>query len=158
MKYNVESFNLDHTKVVAPYVRIASTKSGDFGDIVIKYDLRICQPNKEALPTDAIHAFEHLAANHIRDLVDKVIDFSPMGCRTGFYLTLFGVKTIEEIGDIFLKVCEYIRDYEGEIPAANEVECGNYKDLSLEGAKMIANKFIDGIKSKGNYKHFIEEK
>ena len=27
-KMNVESFNLDHTKVVAPFVRLAGTKVG----------------------------------------------------------------------------------------------------------------------------------
>ena len=35
-KYNVESFNLDHTKVTAPYVRQASKKVGTKGDIVSK--------------------------------------------------------------------------------------------------------------------------
>ena len=41
-KYNVESFNLDHTKVTAPYVRQASKKVGTKGDIVSKYDIRFC--------------------------------------------------------------------------------------------------------------------
>ena len=27
-KYNVDSFNLDHTKVTAPFVRLASEKTG----------------------------------------------------------------------------------------------------------------------------------
>ncbi|HBA00530.1 MAG TPA: S-ribosylhomocysteine lyase, partial [Halomonas sp.] len=46
-KMNVESFNLDHTKVKAPYVRLADIKEGQHGDRIHKYDLRICQPNKE---------------------------------------------------------------------------------------------------------------
>ena len=33
MKMNVESFNLDHTKVKAPYIRAADTKTGANGDI-----------------------------------------------------------------------------------------------------------------------------
>ena len=44
---NVESFNLDHTKVKAPYVRLAGIKTGDNGDQIHKYDMRICQPNRE---------------------------------------------------------------------------------------------------------------
>ena len=44
-KYNVDSFNLDHTKVTAPFVRLASEKTGRKGDIVSKYDVRFCQPN-----------------------------------------------------------------------------------------------------------------
>ena len=31
-KMNVESFNLDHTKVVAPYIRLVGVYSGDNGD------------------------------------------------------------------------------------------------------------------------------
>ncbi|MBO1914793.1 S-ribosylhomocysteine lyase, partial [Microvirga sp. 3-52] len=31
-KLNVESFNLDHTKVAAPYVRLAGKKTGALGD------------------------------------------------------------------------------------------------------------------------------
>ena len=82
-KYNVDSFNLDHTKVIAPFVRLASEKTGRKGDIVSKYDVRFCQPNKEFMPTGAIHTLEHLVAEYIRDELPRiVIDFSPMGCRS----------------------------------------------------------------------------
>ena len=82
-KYNVDSFNLDHTKVTAPFVRLASEKTGRKGDIVSKYDVRFCQPNKEFMPTGAIHTLEHLVAEYIRDELPRiVIDFSPMGCRS----------------------------------------------------------------------------
>ena len=50
-KMNVESFNLDHTKVVAPYIRLVGVYSGDNGDKIYKYDIRFCQPNKEHLET-----------------------------------------------------------------------------------------------------------
>ena len=33
-KMNVESFNLDHTKVVAPYIRLAGTMEGIIGDVI----------------------------------------------------------------------------------------------------------------------------
>ncbi|EIO7033127.1 TPA: S-ribosylhomocysteine lyase, partial [Listeria monocytogenes] len=35
-KMNVESFNLDHTKVKAPFVRLAGTKVGVHGDEIYK--------------------------------------------------------------------------------------------------------------------------
>ena len=38
--YNVDSFNLDHTKVKAPYVRKAAVKTGPKGDLVSKFDIR----------------------------------------------------------------------------------------------------------------------
>ncbi|MGQ3396997.1 S-ribosylhomocysteine lyase, partial [Staphylococcus aureus] len=46
-KMNVESFNLDHTKVVAPFIRLAGTMEGLNGDVIHKYDIRFKQPNKE---------------------------------------------------------------------------------------------------------------
>ena len=72
-KYNVDSFNLDHTKVTAPFVRLAGKKLGEKGDIVSKFDIRFCQPNKEFMPTGAIHTLEHLIAEYIRDEIDGVI-------------------------------------------------------------------------------------
>ena len=96
-KYNVESFNLDHTKVTAPYVRQASKKVGTKGDIVSKYDIRFCQPNEEFMPIASIHTLEHLVAEYIRNVLDGIIDFSPMGCRTGFYLSIWGDRTTEEM-------------------------------------------------------------
>ncbi|WP_390602379.1 S-ribosylhomocysteine lyase, partial [Staphylococcus pseudintermedius] len=38
-KMNVESFNLDHTKVVAPYIRLAGKMQGLNGDDIYKYDI-----------------------------------------------------------------------------------------------------------------------
>lgn len=61
-KMNVESFNLDHTKVKAPYVRLASVMQGEKGDKVYKYDIRFKQPNKEHMKMDALHSIEHLMA------------------------------------------------------------------------------------------------
>ena len=84
-EYKVESFNLDHTKVVAPYIRVADRKEWQ-GVTVTKFDIRFTQPNKEFLDPAAIHSLEHLLAEELRHQVDNIIDLSPMGCRTGFYL------------------------------------------------------------------------
>ena len=48
-RMNVESFNLDHTKVAAPFVRVADRKQLPGGDELVKYDVRFCQPNQEHL-------------------------------------------------------------------------------------------------------------
>ena len=47
---HVESFDLDHTRVRAPYVRLAGTQTTPSGDTISKYDLRLLQPNQDALP------------------------------------------------------------------------------------------------------------
>ncbi|MER2172747.1 MAG: S-ribosylhomocysteine lyase, partial [Psychrobacillus psychrodurans] len=87
-KMNVESFNLDHTKVAAPFVRLAGTKVGNNGDEILKYDIRFKQPNKEHMEMPGLHSLEHLMAENIRNHTDQVVDISPMGCQTGFYLSV----------------------------------------------------------------------
>lgn len=148
-KYKVDSFNLDHTKVIAPYVRLAARKTGEKGDVVTKFDVRICQPNKEFMSTGALHTIEHIAAECLRDEIDGVIDFSPMGCRTGYYLTVWGDRDEEYIANHLIPVFEKVAGWNDEIPAANEIQCGNYRDMDLEGAKKFARQWLDGIKAKG---------
>src|SRR5574344_1912136 len=118
-KYNVDSFNLDHTKVTAPFVRLAAKKVGRNGDVVTKFDIRFCQPNKECMPTGAIHTLEHLIAEYIRDEIKGVIDFSPMGCRTGFYFTLWGDHDEPYIAEHMLNVPAVFRQ-SGNITRPNK--------------------------------------
>ena len=47
----VESFTLDHTKVKAPYVRLITVEQGYKGDKISNYDLRLVQPNENAILT-----------------------------------------------------------------------------------------------------------
>ena len=108
MKMNVESFNLDHTKVAAPYVRLAGVKEGAKGDVVHKYDIRFKQPNKEHMKMDALHSIEHLMAEHIRNHSDKVVDLSPMGCQTGFYLSVINHDSYDDILVILEKTLQDI--------------------------------------------------
>lgn len=152
--YKVDSFNLDHTKVTAPYVRLAAKKTGEKGDIVTKFDIRFCQPNKEFMTTGAMHTLEHLVAEYIRDEMDGVIDFSPMGCRTGFYFTIFGDKTEEYVAKHMLNVLLKVSQWDKPIPATTPEECGNYKDHDLNGAKEWAANWVAGIQKKG-YKAFV---
>ena len=138
----VESFELDHTKVKAPYVRKCCLLNGEKGDKVSKFDLRFLQPNKEAFGTAAMHGLEHLLAHELRIILDGIIDLSPMGCRTGFYLSIWGDRDASEIKEALEKALNKILDA-NEIPAANEIQCGNYKDLSLFGAKEYAREALE---------------
>lgn len=140
--FSVESFNLDHTKVIAPYVRLAGKISGPNGDVVCKYDLRFLQPNQGSIPTSAIHTLEHLLALYLREYIDSVIDLSPMGCRTGFYLLCFGELTTDTVLTALLKSLQKVMETK-EVPAANEVQCGNYRDHSLFGARAYARMILE---------------
>ena len=137
----VESFKLDHTKVKAPYIRKCCELKGTNGDIVTKFDLRFLQPNKEAFGTAAMHGLEHLLATYLREELDGIIDLSPMGCRTGFYLIMWGDIEPSYVKLGLEKALQKVIDSK-EMIAASEVECGNYRDLSLFGAKEYAKKAL----------------
>ena len=141
-KMNVESFNLDHTKVAAPYVRLAGMKEGLHGDVVHKYDIRFKQPNKAYMKMEALHSIEHLMAENIRNHSDKVVDLSPMGCQTGFYLSVINHDSYEDILTILEKTLQDVLQAT-EVPACNEVQCGWAANHSLEGAKALAEEMLE---------------
>lgn len=93
----VESFTLDHTKVKAPYVRSCGRITTPKGDLITKFDLRFTQPNQDIMPTGAVHALEHLLAGLMREQITGVVDLSPMGCRTGFYLIKVGEISVDAV-------------------------------------------------------------
>jgi S-ribosylhomocysteine lyase len=139
-----ESFDLDHTRVRAPYVRLAANYQGPRGDVVRKFDLRLVQPNQAEIPTAALHTIEHLFAGFLRDeLGSRVVDASPMGCRTGFYLTVLGETSEEEVRAGFRNALARVARHEGDIPGCSELECGNYRDHSLPGARAWASRVLE---------------
>ena len=93
----VESFQLDHTKVKAPYVRYIDTETGPNGDVISNYDLRLVQPNENAIPTAGLHTIEHTIAVLLRERIPGYIDCSPFGCRTGFHLLTWGTHSTEDV-------------------------------------------------------------
>ncbi|MCM3722855.1 S-ribosylhomocysteine lyase [Solibacillus isronensis] len=142
-KTNVESFDLDHTKVVAPYVRLAGTKTGAKGDVVTKYDIRFKQPNKAHMEMPSLHSLEHLMADRIRNHSEDVVDLSPMGCQTGFYLALLNYNDYDGVLTIIENTLQDVLKAEA-VPACNEVQCGWAASHSLEGAKALAEEFLAG--------------
>lgn len=143
----VESFDLDHTRVRAPYVRLAGRKNGPRGDVVSKWDLRLVQPNRAEVPTGPLHTIEHLLAGYLRDALEgadaEVIDASPMGCRTGFYLTLMGEPDPEAVRRGFADALRGVADHDGEIPGCSPERCGNWRDHSLPGARAWASAVLE---------------
>ncbi|MDN5631513.1 MULTISPECIES: S-ribosylhomocysteine lyase [unclassified Kocuria] len=139
-KMNVESFNLDHRTVTAPYVRVADRKQLPGGDTLVKYDVRFTQPNRGHLEMPTVHSIEHLTAEHMRNHTDALIDFSPMGCQTGFYALMLGVET-EEFERLLELTFRDIMDAT-EVPAANEVQCGWGRNHSLSAAQDAVRGFL----------------
>lgn len=152
-KMNVESFNLDHTIVDAPFVRLAGIKEGLNGDVIHKYDIRFKQPNKEHMEMPALHSLEHLMAENIRNHTDKVVDVSPMGCQTGFYASFINH---DDYDDVLAILESTLKDVEQatEVPACNEVQCGWAASHSLEGAQQLATEFLA---ERANWKNIFKE-
>ena len=141
-KMNVESFNLDHTKVVAPYVRLVGVTTGKQGDTVHKYDLRFKQPNQAHMEMPGLHSLEHLMAELIRNHSDRILDIGPMGCQTGFYLSVINHDDYEDILNIIEKTLRDVLDAE-TVPACNEVQCGFAASHNLALAKVYAKDMLE---------------
>ncbi|TFJ93489.1 S-ribosylhomocysteine lyase [Lentibacillus salicampi] len=140
-KMNVESFNLDHTKVAAPYVRLVGMTSGSNGDSVYKYDIRFKQPNKEHMDMPGLHSIEHLMAENIRNHLDNLLDIGPMGCQTGFYLSILNNDSYRDVIEALEKTFQDVLEAK-EVPACNEFQCGWAANHSLEGAQKIAKDML----------------
>ncbi|MBB5172264.1 S-ribosylhomocysteine lyase [Texcoconibacillus texcoconensis] len=138
---NVESFNLDHTKVAAPYIRLAGTVEGETGDKIFKYDLRFKQPNKDHMKMPALHSLEHMMAEFSRNHHDQIVDVSPMGCQTGFYLSILNDDSYDHVIELLDKTLNDVLNAD-EVPACNEVQCGWAASHSLEGAKELAREML----------------
>ena len=140
----VESFTLDHTKVLAPYIRLIEDQAGPNGGTIANYDVRLVQPNETSIETGGLHTLEHLLAGLLRDELDGIIDISPFGCRTGFHLISWITYDSETVAKAFKKtLARIVSDEITEVPAAHIESCGNYKDHSLFSAKEWAKLILD---------------
>lgn len=135
----IESFCINHNKLKEGlYV---SRIDGD----CVTYDLRMVIPNAgDYLENDGLHTVEHLFATYVRnsEYSDHVVYFGPMGCRTGCYLILRDSVSKEETIRLAQDALQFIAGFEGEIPGATQIECGNFREHSLEKAKSYARKMI----------------
>ena len=156
----VESFELDHTKVKAPYVRPITVEEGPKGDKISNFDLRLVQPNENAIPTGGLHTIEHLLASLLRDRLDGVIDCSPFGCRTGFHLITWGEHSSTDVARALRDSLKEIRDeikWE-DVPGTTIKTCGNYRDHSLFTAKEWCNDILkQGISDDPFARHVVKD-
>ena len=125
----IESFRVNHNKLKKGlYI---SRVDGD----AVTYDLRMAIPNSGVyLENDGIHTFEHLFATYVRNsaVADSVIYVGPMGCRTGFYFIVRDSISPAEVISLLRETMNFIAEYQGEIPGASAIECGNYREHNLE--------------------------
>lgn len=141
----LDSFTVDHTRMNAPAVRVAKKMTTPAGDTITVFDLRFCRPNQEILSERGIHTLEHLFAGFMRDHLNgngvEIIDISPMGCRTGFYMSLIGAPEEQTVAAAWLDAMNDVLQVQqqNEIPELNEYQCGTFTMHSLDEAKAIAS-------------------
>ena len=95
--------------------------------------------------TAEVHTIEHLGATYVRNdpaWASRVVYFGPMGCRTGFYLVVFGEVTSREVLPLVRGLFTFVADFEGDIPGAAPEECGNYLDQNLPAARWWARRYL----------------
>ena len=144
----LDSFTVDHTIMPAPAVRKAKGMKTPSGDDITVFDLRFVQPNKDILSSEGIHTLEHLFAGFMRDHLNssdtEIIDLSPMGCRTGFYMSLLGSPDEQRVADAWKASMEDVLNVkeQNDIPELNVYQCGTYKMHSLDDAKGIATNIL----------------
>ena len=144
----IESFTVNHL-LLEPGVYVSRVdRDPATGAVVTTFDLRLTAPNREpVMDTAAVHAIEHLGATYLRNdpvWAPYVVYFGPMGCRTGFYLVLFGERTSREVMPLVRATFEFVCDFEGEVPGARPEECGNWHDSDLPAARWWARRYLEG--------------
>jgi S-ribosylhomocysteine lyase len=139
----IASFTVDHYRLL-PGIYV-SRKDQIGSEVLTTFDLRFTRPNyDQVLENAGIHTLEHLGATFLRnhqEWQERVIYFGPMGCRTGFYLILWGDHDSEDIIELIRSMADFIIAFQGDIPGASAKECGNYLEHDLSLAKLYMKNF-----------------
>lgn len=143
----IASFTVDHLTLEPGVYVSRRDQDPATGCVITTFDLRLTAPNKQpVMNTAECHTIEHLGATFLRNHEQwgsRVVYFGPMGCRTGYYLVVFGEVDSREILPLVTELFEFVRDFEGEIPGARAEECGNYLDQNLPMAHWLARHYLN---------------
>jgi S-ribosylhomocysteine lyase len=161
----LDSFMVDHTKMKAPAIRVAKQIKTNKDEIITVFDIRLYQPNKAKMTAKGLHTLEHLFAGFIRDHLNsknvEIIDCSPMGCRTGFYMSVLGNPNEKQVAKAVAKAMKDVLKVKkkSQIPELNIYQCGSYKMHSLKQAKKTASYVVkNGVGIMDNKKLFLSKK
>ena len=139
----IASFSVNHDKISEGiYI---SRIDGD----ITTYDMRMRKPNMgDYIDNLTIHSLEHMFATYVRnsDIGENVIYFGPMGCQTGFYLLTRDVENdtvLSTVKDVLARII----NHNGEMFGNTRDECGNYRNLNLDAAKLESKRYLDILNS-----------
>ena len=137
----IASFSVDHD-FITPGIYV-SRIDGD----VTTYDMRTRKPNcEDYMDNLTMHSLEHMFATYIRNssIGADVIYFGPMGCRTGFYLLVRNADNARVL-EVVKSVLSKIANEATEMFGAERKECGNYRELSLDSAKVESARYLSEL-------------
>ena len=142
----IASFDVDHDLIdEGIYI---SRIDGD----ITTYDMRTRRPNMgDYMDNLTMHSLEHMFATYVRnsEIGENIIYFGPMGCQTGFYL-LVRTTPCEKVLEVVLDILKKIIAHDGDMPGASRVECGNYKNLSVDSARIEAKRYLSLLEAREN--------
>ena len=155
----IPSFTIDHIRLLRGiYV---SRKDQIGNEVVTTFDIRMKEPNREpAFGQGALHTIEHLAATFLRNnpaWKERIVYFGPMGCRTGFYLLVWGDLSSRDVLALVTDCFRFVRDYQGEVPGASAKDCGNYLDMNLSMANYWGRKYVSLLETIDESRLFYPE-
>ena len=140
----IASFSVNHDKISEGiYI---SRIDGD----ITTYDMRMRKPNMgDYIDNLTIHSLEHMFATYVRNsnIGENVIYFGPMGCQTGFYLLTRDVDNntvLKAVKDVLSKII----NHDGEMFGNTREECGNYRNLNLDAARLESKRYLDILNGK----------
>ena len=156
----IASFQVDHTKIV-PGIYVSRTD--EIGqEKATTFDIRMKSPKVEpAIHPNAIHTIEHIVATFLRNdptWKERIVYFGPMGCLTGNYLIVKGTPTPQEIYPLVLAAFEHLAGYNGDVPGATAINCGNYLLHDLQIAKWEAREFVKRLKESPSFEYPVAER
>jgi S-ribosylhomocysteine lyase len=156
----IASFQVDHTRIL-PGIYVSRTDEIG-GDVATTFDVRMKRPNVEpAIHPNALHSIEHVIATYLRndpEWKSRIVYWGPMGCLTGNYLIVKGAPAPQEIYPLVLRAFEHLMAYEGEVPGATTVNCGNARLHDLPMAKVEAALFVERLRTSPCFDYPVEKR
>ncbi|HIY77818.1 MAG TPA: S-ribosylhomocysteine lyase [Candidatus Borkfalkia excrementavium] len=126
----IPSFEKNHD-LLMPGLYLSTVQRG-----IATFDLRFKKPNAgDYVSPKASHSIEHMLATVLRNgpYRENIVYFGPMGCRTGFYLLTAGMTCAQVLAELKRAFAEALAL--DRVPGAEKIECGNYLEHDLDGAK-----------------------
>lgn len=135
--------SLDRLSLHAPDICVRDEFQVGKQHRVVKYDIRFKRPYEDdPMYPAAVHSIEHMMRTALREVSQaQIVNFAPMGCRTGFYLTV--IDPPENFVSHDIKGAMIVSLDMEVVPGAEKKTCGNCLYHDLDEAKRELLDFLE---------------